>query len=193
MIRVLLVLVCLLFQAAPCAASEPGLIAGVFDPPRAAPELDLEGSHGKPLRLDDYRGKVVILGFGFTSCTDVCPVTLAVLAMARKQLGALAEQVQVVYVTVDPQRDSAETMRSYLAGFDPSFVGGTGSEAALALVRKEYGIMANRKAATGAGYSYAHSSYTFLIDRQGLLRALMPYGHTPDDFAHDARVLLGEP
>lgn len=184
---------CLLLAPALCAAADAELIAGVFDPPRAAPELGLDGTHGKPLSLGDYRGKVVILGFGFTSCADVCPVTLAILAQARKRLGTLAEQVQVVYVTVDPETDTVERMREYLAQFDPGFVGGTGSEEALAAVREQYGIVANRIAADGTGYRYAHSSYTFLIDRQGLVRALMPYGHAAEDFAHDARVLLGEP
>lgn len=190
--RTSLLICCLLLALTPCAASDAQLIAGVFDPPRAAPKLGLEGSHGKTLDLAEYRGKVVILGFGFTSCSDVCPVTLAVLARARKQLGSLADQVQVVYVTVDPATDTAERMREYLALFDPGFVGGTGSEEALKAVRKEYGIVANRQAKDGSGYTYAHSSYVFLIDPQGMVRALMPYGHSADDFAHDARVLLGE-
>jgi protein SCO1/2 len=193
MVRTTLLACCLLLALAPCAASDSQLIAGVFDPPRVAPELGLEGSHGKPLNLADYRGKVVILGFGFTSCSEVCPVTLAVLAQARKQLGTLADQVQVVYVTVDPETDSAERMREYLALFDPGFVGGTGNAEALRAVRKEYGVVAKRETNVGTGYSYAHSSYTFLIDRQGRVRALMPYGHPAEDFAHDARVLLGEP
>jgi protein SCO1/2 len=182
---------CVLLLTATGAASGKELIAGVFDPPRAAPELGLDGTHGKPLNLSDFRGKVVILGFGFTSCTNVCPVTLAVLAQARKLLGPLGEQVQVVYITVDPQVDSAERMRSYLEAFDPSFVGGTGSEAMLESVRRQYGIIANREQ-EGSTYTYAHSSYVFLIDHEGQLRALMPYGHTPEDFAHDLRELLAD-
>jgi protein SCO1 len=189
MIRALILVWCLLIPTGAHATSEAELIAGVFDPPREAPELGLDGTKGRQLSLRDYRGKVVILGFGFTSCSDVCPVTLAVLAQARKRLGALAEQVQVVYVTVDPETDTVERMRAYLEAFDPSFVGGTGSEAALQAVRKEYGILANREQ-SGSGYTYAHSSYVFLIDRDGRLRALMPFGHTPDDFAHDLLVLL---
>lgn len=173
------------------AAENGKLVAGVFDPPRAAPELALEGSNGKELNLADYRGKVVILGFGFTSCPDICPTTLAVLAQARKELGELADQLQVVYVTVDSQRDTAERMRKYLRTFDPTFVGGTGSEAQLASVRKKYGVLANKKT-YGSSYTFAHSSYTYLIDRSGELRALMPYGHSADDYAHDVRALLAE-
>jgi protein SCO1/2 len=94
-----------------------------------------------------------------------------------------------VYVTVDPERDDAERMRTYLATFDPSFIGGTGKAERLEAVRKEYGILAEKKAAE-AGYTVAHSSYTYLIDRDGNLRALMPYGHPADDYVHDIRILL---
>jgi protein SCO1/2 len=180
----------LLLAATAGAEDAPALRAGVFDPPRAAPELSLRGSDGKPLVLSRYRGKVVILGFGFSSCPDVCPVTLSTLAQARKKLGAQADQVQVVYVTVDPERDDEARLRTYLAAFDPSFVGGTGSPEQLAAVREAYGIAA-RRTALGASYGFDHSSYTYLVDREGMLRALMPYGQSPDDYVHDVRVLLG--
>lgn len=173
------------------AANRPTLKAGVFEPPRAAPELSLEASNGGKLALADYRGKVILLGFGFTSCPEVCPTTLAVLAQARKRLGAQGEQLQVVYVTVDPERDSADRMRAYLRGFDSTFVGGTGTAAQLAAVRKNYGVLAERKP-MGNSYTVGHSSSVYLIDRNGLLRGMMPYGRLPDDFAHDVRALLSE-
>jgi protein SCO1/2 len=139
--------------------------------------------------LARFRGNVVVLAFGFTSCPTVCPATLAVLAQARKQLGARGDEVQVVYVTVDPERDDAARMREYLAKFDPSFVGGTGTPEQLGAVRARYGIEAAR---TGAGRaaSFAHSSFTYLIDRDGKLRALMPFGRDADDYAHDLGLLL---
>jgi protein SCO1 len=171
------------------AANESELRAGAFSPPRAAPDFTLDGSHGKALELSKFRGKVVVLGFGFTHCPDVCPTTLAVLAQARKKLGALAEDVQVIYITVDPERDNPEQMRRYLATFDSTFLGGTGSAERLAAIRKGYGIAADKKV-YGNSYSVAHSSYTYFIDREGRLRALMPYGRTPDDYAHDVRILL---
>ena len=181
----------LLLCAGTTSNAAPELIAGVFDPPRAAPDFEISGSNGSTLRLSDHRGKVVILGFGFTSCPDVCPTTLAILAQARKQLVENAKHLQVIYITVDPQRDTVEQMRKYLATFDKSFVGGTGEEAKLNAIRKEYGIIADKKT-SGSNYTYAHSSYTYLIDREGMLRALMPYGHKADDFAHDVRALLAE-
>lgn len=173
------------------AADRPKLKAGVFDPPRAAPEVSLQASNGGKLSLARYRGKVVLLGFGFTSCPEICPTTLAVLAQARKRLGAQGGQVQVVYVTVDPERDDADRMRAYLGGFDPTFVGGTGTPAQLASVRKDYGVMAQRKH-VGDSYSVGHSSSVYLIDRNGLLRGMMPYGGLPADYVHDIRALLGE-
>jgi protein SCO1 len=173
------------------AADAPKLKAGVFEPPRAAPEISLQASNGGELTLANYRGKIVLLGFGFTSCPEVCPTTLAVLAQARKRLAAQADRVQVVYVTVDPERDDANRMRGYLAGFDPTFVGGTGKPEQLDAVRKNYGVQAERKS-VGNSYTVGHSSSVYLIDRKGLLRAMMPYGRTPDDYVHDVRLLLSE-
>lgn len=191
MVNLLRLCAVLLLGVGASSQAAPKLIAGVFDPPRAAPDFVLSGSNGAPLRLTDHRGKIVILGFGFTSCPDVCPTTLAILAQARKQLGKDAQHLQVIYITVDPQRDSAEQMRRYLASFDGSFLGGTGEEAELNAIRKQYGIIADKKM-YGSNYTYAHSSYTYLIDRKGMLRALMPYGHKADDFAHDVRALLAQ-
>jgi protein SCO1/2 len=184
-------LLSLLFAAAAAGAGAPELKAGTFSPPRAAPDFSLQGSDGQPLNLGRYRGRVVALGFGFTFCPSVCPTTLATLAQARRKLGSSAADVQVVYVTVDPERDNAARMKEYLAAFDPTFVGGTGTAERLAAVRKDYGVFAEKKS-NGKDYQVAHSSFTYLIDRSGSLRALMPYGQGPDDYAHDLRILLNE-
>lgn len=190
MARAIFLLVWLLATLSPTwAADNESLRAGAFDPPRQAPELALTGSNGEALNLSRYQGKVVVLGFGFTSCPNVCPVTLAVLAQARKKLGTQADDVQVLYITVDPERDNAERLRNYLSAFDPKFIGGTGSAERLAAVRKEYGVSA-KKVGSGNTYSVAHSSFTYLIDKQGRIRALMPFGHTADDYVHDLRLLL---
>jgi protein SCO1 len=176
------------------AQDDADLSAGVFSPPRSAPDFSLNGSDGEELTLGRYRGKVVLLAFGFTNCADTCPVTLAVLAQARQELGAAGDGVQVLYITVDPERDDAERMRNYLAGFDATFIGGTGSDDRLAAVRDEYGVFATKnddkdKEMDG---SMSHSSYVYLIDRSGMLRALMPFGRETDDFVHDIRMLLHE-
>lgn len=151
----------------------------------------MQASSGGEQALANYRGKVVLLGFGFTNCPQVCPTTLAVLAQARKRLGPQADQLQVLYVTVDPERDNPDQMRAYLRGFDATFVGLTGTPDKLADVRAKYGVTAERKP-MGLSYAVAHSSSVYLIDRKGLLRAMMPYGRMPDDYVHDVRILLSE-
>jgi protein SCO1/2 len=189
--RPLMALLTLFFYSATISvAADTSLIAGVFSPARAAPDFSLRGSDGSELTLARYRGKVVALAFGYTSCTAVCPITLSVLAAARKKLDAAADQVQIIYVTVDPERDNAGRMRKFLHGFDSSFVGATGTEQQLAAVRANYGISVSEKIPIPGGYALNHSSYIYLIDRDGGLRALMPYGHSADDFAHDMRILL---
>ncbi len=180
-----------LLTASAAANDAPALKAGVFSPARQAPDFSLQGSDGRELKLSRYRGKVVVVGFGFTSCPDVCPTTLATLAAARRELGVAAADVQVVYVTVDYERDVPERMKKYLGAFDTTFVGGSGTAAQLAAVRKDYGVSAEKKQ-YGDNYTYAHSSFTYLIDRSGRIRALMPYGHSPDDYAHDLAILLKE-
>jgi len=175
------------------AAQPEGLTAGALDPPRAAPEFSLSGSDGSEVTLARYRGKVVLLSFGYTHCTAVCPTTLATLAQTRKGLGAAADSVQVVYVTVDPERDSAAHMREYLSAFGPAIIGATGTPASLAAVRDAYGVTAVKEG-TGPDYAVSHTSSIFLIDPAGKLRAVMPFGHQPADFVHDVRLLLaGQP
>src|SRR5258705_3352143 len=178
-----------LAAAGASAAEPPQLQAGVFDPPRMAPDFALRGSDSGELALSRFRGKVVVLGFGFTSCPDVCPTTLATLASAHKKLGERGGEVQVVYVTVDPERDDPERLHNYLKNFDASFLGGTGSAEALEAVRHDYGIAAQR-ITRGDSYAFSHSSYTYLIDRAGRLRALMPYGSSADAYVHDLLILL---
>ena len=181
--KALLITLALLATGAHAAGG--ALKSGTFDPPRVAPDFTLSGSDGTAVSLKEYRGKVVALGFGFTNCPEVCPTTLSTLAKARRKLGASADGMQVIYVTVDPQRDSPERMRTYLAAFDKSFVGATGTEQQLAKVQGDYGVGAKR-----VGTGFDHSSFVYLIDRAGRLRALSPYGRSADDIAHDVAILL---
>jgi protein SCO1 len=187
--RLTVLIACVALCSAARAAEADGLKAGVFEPARPAPDFSVRGSDGTQLTLSRFRGKVVLLGFGYTSCPNVCPTTLAVLAQARRKLGALGSQLQIVYLTVDPERDSAERLKQYLAAFDPTFVGGTGSAAEMAAVRASYGVTAE-KHGTGSDYAVAHSSFVYLITRDGKLRALMPFGHKADDYVHDVSMLL---
>jgi protein SCO1/2 len=187
--RLAALLACALLCATAHTSESEALKAGVFNPAREAPDFSVRGSDGSPLTLSRYRGKIVLLGFGYTHCPNVCPVTLAVLAQAHRKLGPSASQVQVIYLTVDPERDTAERLKQYLAAFDPTFVGGTGTSAQMAAVRLSYGVTA-QKVGSGSDYGVAHSSFVYLIARDGKLRALMPFGHNADDYVHDIALLL---
>jgi protein SCO1/2 len=180
----------LLAEPAAKPAAQAELKAGVLSPVMAAPALKLQGTDGRPLDLANYRGKVVLLAFGFSNCGEVCPITLATLAGARKKLGAEAAAVQVVYVTVDPERDSAAQMKKYLAAFDPTFVGGVGTQAEIDAAQKSYGISSKKIMHDDGSYNIGHSSSIYMIDKAGGLRAVMPYGRSDNDFVHDLKILL---
>jgi len=186
-----LALVCLATLATGVVAqTAPTLKAGVLSPAMPAPALNLTGTDGKPLGLERFHGKVVLLAFGFSNCGEVCPITLATLAGARKKLGAQAADVQVVYVTVDPERDDAAQMKKFVGAFDPTFIGGVGTRAEIDAAQKNYGISSSRITHAGGGYTIGHSSSIYMIGRDGKLRAVMPYGHPADDFVHDLKILL---
>jgi protein SCO1 len=184
-----------LMSAAPVmagtAAGSPVMKAGVLSPVMAAPALKLQGTDGRPLELSRYQGKVVLLAFGFSSCGEVCPITLTTLAGARRKLGADGADVQVVYVTVDPERDTAARMKQYLGSFDATFVGGVGTRAEIDAAQKSYGISSSKHVNPDGSYTIGHSSSIYMIDRDGGLRAVMPYGRSVDDFIHDLKILLG--
>lgn len=172
-------------------ASAPAMKSGVFEPPRVAPDIVLPSSTGQ-FKLSRFLGKVVVLEFGYTTCVDVCPVSLAALADARKKLGAAGADVQVVFISVDPARDKPARLKSYLAAFDPSFIGVTGTQAQIDALLKSYGISAAKRVAGGDAKNYfmSHSSYLYFIDRKGMQRAMMPYGRPSDEIVHDLKLLL---
>ncbi len=164
--------------------------AGTLSPVMPAPEITISATDGKPFSMARFRGKVVLLAFGFSNCGEVCPITLATLAAARKKLGAEATDVQVVYVTVDPERDTAAQMKKFLGSFDPTFIGGVGTRPQLEVAYQSYGISISKVVNPDGGYTLGHSSSIYMIDRAGGLRAVMPYGHPADDFVHDLKILL---
>ena len=146
---------------------------------------------GKPRTLADYRGKVVVLFFGYTQCPDVCPTTLAALAETMKMLGPDAAKVQVVFVTVDPDRDTAPLLASYVTAFDPSFVGLSGDAEAIARTAKEFKVLYQKQPGkTPESYTVDHSAGTFVFDPQGRLRLYVSNGQGPAIFAHDIHELL---
>ena len=189
----LLLAVSLLAGAAAGPAPAAGFRGGEISPPRAAPELALRDQDGAAFRLSRLRGQVVLLFFGYTLCPDVCPATLAELVQARARLGEAARGVRIVFVTVDPERDTAERLREYTRAFGGAFTALTGEAAALAEVRRAYGVTAEKRAVKGTAATYLvdHSAMVHVIDPEGRLRLLFPFGTTPDDIEHDIRLLLG--
>jgi protein SCO1/2 len=154
-------------------------------------DFRLADPDGKVRSLADYRGKVVILNFGYTQCPDVCPTTLADFASALKRLGADAQRVQLLFVTVDPRRDTPELLRQYVPAFNPSFVGLRGDEKATEKVTKDFRIYAQvREGKSGDSYTVEHSAQSFVFDRDGKLRLVIGYGMEPEKIASDLRVLL---
>ena len=163
------------------------------EPYPVAPEIQLMRAGGTDFRLSENRGKIVALFFGYTSCPDVCPTTMAELDQALEKIGANADQVQVLFVTVDPQRDTPERVQEYVDHFNPDFIGLSGSEAALAKVWSAYGVFRQVVDGTSAaGYLVDHTARVTLIDRQGHLRISFPFDTPVDDVVHDLNLLLRE-
>ena len=152
--------------------------------------LALTDHNGKARTLDDFRGKVVVLFFGFMSCPDVCPTTLAELAQVAKALGPDAEKLQVLFVTVDPERDTPERLRQYVPSFQPDFVGLHGDAAATAQAAKEFKIFYQKQPQPGGDYSMDHSAGTYILDPHGRLRLFAQYGAGANTLLHDIRLLL---
>ena len=153
--------------------------------------FSLTDAAGKLRTLADYRGKAVVIFFGYTQCPDVCPTTLAELAEVMKRLGPDADRVQVLFVTVDPERDTADLLSKYVPAFDPRFMGLRGDAAATEAVAKEFKIIYQKQpGATPGSYTMDHSAGTYIFDPQGRLRLYVSYGQGPEVFAHDLRELL---
>jgi protein SCO1/2 len=153
--------------------------------------LELTGHDGKPRSLAEFRGKVVVVFFGFTHCPDVCPGTLAKLAEVSKRLGDDAARMQVLFVTVDPERDTPQVLANYVPAFDPSFIGLTGDPAAIAKTAKEFKVVYQKQAGkTPDAYSVDHSSGTFVFDPEGRVRLFVRHEQPVDDLVHDIRALI---
>jgi protein SCO1 len=147
---------------------------------------------GKPRTLADFRGKAVVMFFGYTQCPDVCPTTLGTLAEAMKALGPDADRVQVLFVTVDPERDTQALLSQYVPAFDPRFVGLYGDAAATERVAKEFKVIYQKQPGPSPGsYTVDHSAGVYVFDPQGRLRLYVSHGQGPDVYAHDLRLLLG--
>ena len=188
-----LVLLLGVFVAAAFTFNRPYTLRGsVIQQPFAAPDFTLPDGRGGQYHLADQRGHIVLIFFGYTSCPDVCPTTMADFKQIRQRLGKDANRVEFVFITVDPGRDTPQKTSQYAANFDPTFYGLSGTEEQLAPVWKEYGVFRqlNKTSPTDTTYSVDHSSRVYLVDPSGNLRLTYSFGVAVDDILQDTRYLL---
>jgi protein SCO1/2 len=156
-----------------------------------ARSLSLTDQFGNPRTLADFRGKVVVVFFGYTQCPDVCPTTMAELAQVKKALGADGERLQAVFVTVDPERDKPELLKQYMAGFDASFIALRGNAEQTAAAAKEFKVFfAKVPGKTESSYTVDHTAGSFLFDPQGRVRLFARHGSGSEAMIADVRTLL---
>ncbi|MBI2311702.1 MAG: SCO family protein [Betaproteobacteria bacterium] len=156
-------------------------------------DFQLADHNGKARSLADFRGKAVVLFFGYTRCPDVCPTTMAEAALAVKSLGQDGERVQVLFVTLDPERDTPQLLARYVPAFHPGFLGLYGDRAATENVARDFKVFYQRQPGkTADAYALDHSAGTFVFDPSGKLRLYFGYGKGGDRLAHDLKLLLSE-
>jgi protein SCO1/2 len=164
-----------------------------INPTVPAPPIQLPRPDGSTFDLAALQGRIALIFFGYTSCPDVCPTSLADMKRIKAGLGSQAGQVEFVFISVDPQRDTPERVQGYVSGFDPTFVGLSGSQERLEPVWKAYGVYRQvQEGATALGYLVDHSTRSYLIDIHGNLRLTYAYGTPVEDIVRDIRHLLKE-
>ncbi len=165
----------------------------LFEPAQPVGDFLLTDQNGQSWRLSDHRGKALVLFFGYTFCPDVCPVTLADFLNIQKTLGRKAENVEFIFITVDPQRDTAEHLKTFLSKISPSFIGLTGTQPELEAVWNTFGVTVQIDPVEGpADYLVSHTARTYVIDPAGDLRLTYSFRTEPDVVAQDVAHLLDE-
>ena len=176
---------------ASCTNPPPFKAKPVPDSP-LAPAFTLTDQYGQPRSLADFKGKVVSLFFGFTHCPDICPTHLARQAEVMRQLGPLSDQVKVLFVSLDPERDSPEALKRYMDAFDPRFIALTGTPEQTSLVAKQYKIFWQKTLLPNSAlvYTIDHATNSFVIDQQGRLRLTVPHEMSAAEVTHDLKLMI---
>lgn len=175
------------------AASASGQ-GSTIDPPRTLGDFTLTSQTGAPLALHDLQGKAVLLFFGYTRCPDLCPTTLGEFKGTKRLLGADAANVAFVFISVDPEQDTPAVLARYMSAFDPAFIGLQGDQATLQRIGPDYDLVYQKRPVSGSDtYTMDHTSIAYLIDRDGRLRVIFPYGTPASALATDIRALLAQP
>ncbi len=162
----------------------------VIQSPEASFDFTLTSSKGD-VSLSDYRGKLVLMYFGYTFCPDICPATLANVGQALRDLGSQADDIQVIMVSLDPERDTPEKLSDYVDQFHPTFIGITGTKEQLDEVASLYGIFYQKADGSDAtGYLIDHTATLLVLDREGYLKLVFPFGVTSKEIADDLKYML---
>lgn len=178
---------------AACSEKKPQFNAIDLTGADYAKDFHLPDADGRMRSLADFKGKLVALFFGYTQCPDVCPTTMAELAEAKKLLGPQGDRLQVVFVTVDPERDTSQVLKGYMGNFDPTFVALRPTPEQLAGVAKDFKVYYKKvDGNTPTSYTMDHSAATYIYDTQGRLRLYARYGAGPQALASDFKQLLGQ-
>lgn len=177
-------------------------IAGCSGKKEAFTNIDLTGATyaqgfklndhtGKPVTLENYKGKVVVMFFGFTQCPDVCPTTMAEMAAVMKELGPQADQVQVLFATLDPERDTKELLAQYVPNFDPRFVGLYGTPEQIKQTATDFKVFYQKvPGKTPDTYTIDHTAGSYVFDKSGKVRLFLRHGQGPAPIVHDLKLLL---
>jgi protein SCO1/2 len=173
------------------ARSAPRFKLAVWPAAASRPVFHLVDVDRRPRTPADFRGRVAIVYFGFTHCPDVCPSELLKLSLAAKQLGPMAEDLRVIFVTLDPERDSPALLKDYVRAFDSRFVGLTGSTAEINAAAASFSV-AFSKVVTGKDYTIEHSTGVYVLDKSGHLRLVGTSDTSVDDWVHDLSILVAE-
>lgn len=174
-----------------CTESKPQFSAIDMTGADYAKDFSLPDHTGQVRTLKDFAGKIVVLFFGYTQCPDVCPTTMTELAQVKKLLGPDGDRLQVLFVTVDPERDTPEVLKGYMANFDPGFIALRGSPEQLAAMAKDFKVFYKKGAGkTASSYSMDHSAASYVYDTRGQLRLYTRYGSGAEALASDIRLLL---
>lgn len=190
-VSALLVSVSAIFSA--CSENRPSFAGIDLTGADYAQGFSLPDHNGQQRSLQDFAGKVVVVFFGFTQCPDVCPTSLTELAEAKKLLGSQADRLQGIFISVDPERDTPELMKAYMASFDPSFLALHPTQAELQALSKSFKVYYKKvEGSTPSNYTMDHSAGSYVYDPQGRLRLYHRYGSGATALAADVKLLLAE-
>jgi protein SCO1/2 len=191
--RHVLIAICTSLMAAACTEAKPQFKAIDLTGADYAKDFQLPDADGRVRTLKDFQGKLVVLFFGYTQCPDVCPTTMAELAEAKKQLGAQGDKLQVVFVTVDPERDTPQLLKGYMANFDPTFIALRPTPEQLAATAKDFKVYYKKaEGKTPTSYTMDHSAASYVYDTHGKLRLYTRYGTGPQALVSDLKLLLDQ-